>query len=132
MLLKKYRVRTTLIISSIIFGFAHTFNVISLTLMGVNPIDILISVSFQVTYATILGFAFGYMYIKTKSLLPSIILHYLIDSAGRLFWNTYISNIILLGFFLIVFFALIPAILIGLFVKFVTESDRTQNFFNNK
>lgn len=132
MLLKKHRVRTALIISSVIFGFAHTFNVISLTLMGVDPIIILISVSLQVIYATILGFAFGYMYIKTKSLLPSMILHYLVDSAGQLFLNTYIDNIILVGVFLIVFFALIPTILIGLLVKFVTESDRTQNIFNDK
>ena len=123
MLLKKYHVRTSLIISSVIFGFGHTFNLITYTLIGIDPLTALISVSYQVTYATLLGFAFGYMYIKSKSLLPSIILHYLIDSVGLIFLNTYISDIFLTGVFLICFLGLIPAILITLLVKFVVKTD---------
>ncbi|MFX0139179.1 MAG: lysostaphin resistance A-like protein, partial [Candidatus Hodarchaeota archaeon] len=129
MLLKKYSVRTSLIISSFIFGFAHTFRLIGIFGSGIDPITILISVSFQVIYATLLGFAFGYMYIKTKSLLPSIILHYLIDSVGQILFYTFISDIFLVGIFLICFLGLIPAILIILLVKFVVKTDRPMNFF---
>ncbi|MFW9999229.1 MAG: type II CAAX prenyl endopeptidase Rce1 family protein [Candidatus Hodarchaeota archaeon] len=128
MLLKKHQLRTSLIISSVMFGFAHTFNLITYTLIGIDPINALISVSFQVIYATLLGFAFGYMYIKTNSLLPSIILHYLIDSAGQIFFNTFISDIFLTSVFLICFLGLIPAILIILFVKLVVKTDTQVNY----
>jgi membrane protease YdiL (CAAX protease family) len=123
MLLKKYKVGTSLIISSVMFGFAHAFNLITYTLIGIDPLSALISVSFQVTYATLLGFAFGYMYIKTNSLLPSILLHYLIDSAGQILFNTFISDILLAGIFLICFLGLIPAVLIILFVKGVVKTE---------
>ena len=121
MLAKKYRIRTSLIISSIIFGFAHTLNIISYLLIGLDPLTALISVSFQVIYTTFLGFALGYMYIKTRALLPSIILHFLIDSVGQIFFNTYITDIFLTGVFLICFLGLIPAILIILLVKGVIK-----------
>ena len=85
--------------------------------MGVDPLSILFSVGCQVIYATLLGFAFGYMYIKTKSLLPSIILHFLIDSVGQILFYTFIDDIFLAGIFLICFLGLIPAILIILLVK---------------
>ncbi|MFX1379085.1 MAG: CPBP family intramembrane glutamic endopeptidase [Promethearchaeota archaeon] len=123
MLLKKYHVRKSLIISSVIFGFAHAFNLITYSLIGIDPIIALISVSFQVIYATFLGYAFGYIFIKTKSLLPCIILHYLIDSVGQLFFNTLISDIFLRGIFLICFLGLFPAILISLLVKFVVKPE---------
>ena len=131
MLSKKYQVRTSLIISSIGFGFAHSINLISLAIFGVDPVNALISVSFQVIYATLLGFAFGYMYIKTKSLLPSIIFHYLIDSAGQIFLNTEITNIFLAGIYAICFVGLIPAILITLFVKLAVKTEnREENFIS--
>jgi membrane protease YdiL (CAAX protease family) len=123
MLSKKYQVRTSLIISSVMFGFAHSFNLISYSLMGIDLITALTITSFQVIYATLLGYALGYMYIKTKSLLPSMILHYLIDSVGQLFLTTYISNIFLAGIFLTCFLGLFPAILITLFVKFVVKTE---------
>ena len=123
MLSKKYQVRTSLIISSVMFGFAHSFNLISYSLMGIDLITALTITSFQVIYATLLGYALGYMYIKTKSLLPSMILHYLIDSVGQLFLTTYISNIFLAGIFLTCFLGLFPAILITLFVKFVVKPE---------
>ena len=132
MLEKKYRIRTSLIISSIIFGFAHTFNIVSYLLIGVDFINALISVSFQVIYATLLGLAFGYMYIKTRALLPSIILHFLIDSVGQILFNTYINDIFLAGIFLILFLGLIPAILIILLVKMVVKAKpRRQDFLEN-
>ena len=132
MLTKKYSVKTSLIISSIIFGFAHTFNVISYIIMGVDPLSILFSVGTQVIYATLLGFAFGYMYIKTKSLLPSIILHFLIDSVGQILFYTFIDDIFLAGIFLICFLGLIPAILIILLVKVVVKPKPSNQFFLEK
>ncbi len=131
MLLKKHSVRTSIIISSVIFGFAHTFNIITFTLVGIEPLIALILVSFQIIYATLLGLALGYMYFKTKSLLPSIILHYLIDTIGIILFNTLNEDIFLQGIFSICFIGLIPAILIILLVKLVVKPDRAMNFFEN-
>ncbi len=131
MLTKKYRVRTSLIISALLFGLAHTLNFITYIIIGVDPLSILFFVGFQVIYATLLGFAFGYMYIKTKSLLPGIILHFLIDSMGQILFNTFIDDVFLEGIFLVCFLGLIPAILIILMVKLLVKSDRNLNSLGN-
>jgi len=127
MLLQKYSRKTSLIITSIVFGLAHSFNIIAYLLIGINPISVL----FQVIYTALLGVAFGYMYIKTGSLLPSIILHYLIDSVGQLFFNIYISNPFLAGVFLIGFIGIIPMILIIVFVKLVVKEEKNQEIFKS-
>jgi len=123
MLSKKYRIRTSIIVSSLIFGFAHSFNIISLFFSGLDFFIILFYVGAQIIYATFLGVAFAYIYIKTKSLIPGIILHYLIDSVGQIFLNTYISDFFLEGVFLVCFLGLIPTILIVMFVKFAVKTE---------
>ncbi|KKK62237.1 hypothetical protein LCGC14_3006350, partial [marine sediment metagenome] len=123
MLSKKYSLKTSIIISSLIFGFAHSFNILNLIFSGLDFFIILFYVGAQIIYATFLGVAFAYMYIKTKSLIPGIILHYLIDSVGQLFLNTLISDIFLEGIFLICFVGVIPAILIVIFVKFAVKTE---------
>ena len=74
---RKYSKLWALIISSICFGLFHLINILS----GQHWIPTL----FQVFYASTLGFLLGYIFIKTKSLLPSILIHYLIDTLGQLF-----------------------------------------------
>ena len=43
MLSKKYRLRTSIIISSLIFGFAHSFNILNLIFSGLDPFIIIFS-----------------------------------------------------------------------------------------
>jgi len=123
MISKKYSFKTSIIISSVIFGFAHSFNVINLIFSGIDLFTSLFYIGAQVIYATFLGIAFAYMYVKTKSLIPGIILHYLVDSVGQLFLNSIISDIYITGIFLICFVGLIPAILIVIFVKFAAKTE---------
>ncbi|HUW89301.1 MAG TPA: CPBP family intramembrane glutamic endopeptidase, partial [Candidatus Nanopelagicaceae bacterium] len=120
LLSKKYKKIFTILISGIIFGLAHAFNVIGVLLSGGPHILTL----FQVIYTTLIGFSMGYMYLKTKSLLPSIIYHYLIDTVGLIFLNVYIENIVLVGVFLIVFVGVIPSILNIAFTKLVFWKDK--------
>ncbi len=128
LLSKKYKQILTILISGIIFGLAHAFNIIGVLLSGGPHIYTL----FQVIYTTLIGFSMGYMYLKTKSLLPSIIYHYLIDTVGLIFLNVYIENLLLVGVFLIVFLGVIPAILnIGL-TKLVFWKDQNNDFRINK
>jgi len=128
LLSRKYKKILTILISGIIFGLAHAFNIIGVLLSGRPHIDTL----FQVIYTTLLGFSMGYMYIKTKSLLPSIIYHYLIDTVGLVFLIVVIESVFLQGVFLIVFLGVIPSILsIGL-TKLVFWKDYNKDVINNK
>jgi membrane protease YdiL (CAAX protease family) len=74
----------------------------------------------------------GYMYLKTKSLLPSIIYHYLLDTVGLAFLNVNFDNLFLMGVFFILFLGVIPTILsIGL-TKLVFWKDYNKEVINNK
>ncbi|MFX0176423.1 MAG: lysostaphin resistance A-like protein [Candidatus Hodarchaeota archaeon] len=109
MLLNKYKLTFATIINGVIFGFIHSFNVITLLILGINPFAVL----FQVVYAAFLGFAFAYMFIKSKSLIPGIIFHYLVDSVGRIIYaNTIFEESISVVIYTILFFGVIPSILI--------------------
>ena len=128
LLSRKYKKLLTILISGVIFGLAHAFNIIGVLLSGGPHIFTL----FQVIYATLIGFSMGYMFLKTKSLLPSIIYHYLLDTVGMIFLNVYIENMFLMGVFLIVFLGVIPAILnIGL-TKLVFWKDYNKDVIINK
>lgn len=128
LLSKRYKQLFTILISGVIFGLAHAFNIIEVLLSGGSQLLTL----FQVIYTTLIGFSMGYMYIKTKSLLPSIIYHYLIDTLGFIFLNVYFENLFLTGVFLIVFLGVIPAILnIGL-TKLVFWKDYNKEVIINK
>jgi len=113
--LRKYSRTTVLIVVSILFGLFHFFNL----LMG----DILIFTGLQVIYASLLGFLFGYLFIKTKSLIPSIILHYLIDSLGQLFTYVYFDSIVDLVLYAIIGVGIIPSVLGILLVKLVVKKE---------
>jgi len=111
---KKYSKLWVLIISSATFGLLHLSNILA----GQNWISTL----FQVLYATELGFLFGYVFIKTKSLLPSIIIHYLIDSLGQFFvYGAVFYNEISVVIYLIFAVGVVPAILGILLVYIITN-----------
>jgi membrane protease YdiL (CAAX protease family) len=65
----------TLLVSTLIFCTSHLNN------LGHYPTDFIL---FQVGFSTILGFAFGYTRVKTKSIYPAILLHALFNLAGTL------------------------------------------------
>jgi len=67
--LRKYSKRKSIIFSSIGFGFIHLLNL----LFGREPIWVL----GQVIWAFILGLFYGYVFVGTRSLLPTMIVHYL-------------------------------------------------------
>jgi membrane protease YdiL (CAAX protease family) len=113
--LKKYSGTTVLIVVSILFGLFHFFNLLA----GNN----LVLTGIQVIYAALLGFLFGYLFIKTKSLIPSIILHYLIDSLGQLFTYVTFDSMVDIILFAIIGVGLVPTILGMLLVKIVVKKE---------
>jgi membrane protease YdiL (CAAX protease family) len=62
-LLKKYKPAKAIILSGLIFGIFH-----------LNPV--------QVVVAALVGFVFAWMYYKTKSLLPGIVMHIVNNSTS--------------------------------------------------
>jgi membrane protease YdiL (CAAX protease family) len=133
LLSKKYKRIFTILISGVIFGLAHAFNIIPVLLSGGPHFP----TAFQVIYTSLLGFSMAYMYLKTKSLLPSIIYHYLLDTVGLAFLNVNLSiltifDLFRLGVFLIVFLGVIPSILSIALTKLVFWKDYDNEVINNK
>jgi len=67
--LGKYSERKSIIFSSLGFGFMHVLNLL-------NGAD-LVWVMGQVVWAFTLGLFYGYVFVRTRSLLPPMIFHYL-------------------------------------------------------
>ena len=65
----KNGVRAAIIVSSVTFGIGHIVNLINGS--GAELLPNLL----QVVYAIAIGFAFGMIYCKTKSLMPCILIH---------------------------------------------------------
>ena len=72
---RKYKRSGAVILSAIFFGLFHLG---SLTI-GEDPMIVI----FFVIMATMFGLAWGYMRLKTESIIPSIIVHYLIDALSE-------------------------------------------------
>lgn len=111
--LVRYSKRKSIVFSSLGFGIIHFFNILS----GRDPVW----VSGQVIWAFILGLFYGYLFIKTGSLLPVMICHYL----GNLFvgsLNGYIqetASVVIQVLFGVTFtLGLIPVILMILWIRF--------------
>ncbi|MBY9004624.1 MAG: CPBP family intramembrane metalloprotease, partial [Candidatus Lokiarchaeota archaeon] len=107
----------------ILFGASHFLNLLSEQTFS-NTI-------LQVIFASSLGVLFGYMYLKTNSLLPSIITHYLINTVGILFTNPNFPDFISLSLFLIFGVGLIPTVFGLLFVKLIVPNSKNGELKRN-
>jgi len=115
--LKKYsRVDSAIILNGIIFGLLHFQNILA----GYD----LFYVLSQVFYASCLGIALAYIYVKTESLLPCIMFHYLVDTFGLLFQNTQFPNFAAANAFVMYGLSLVPMILILLFTKLIVRNRK--------
>jgi membrane protease YdiL (CAAX protease family) len=114
--LSKYSERKSIIFSSLGFGLLHLLNLL-------NGADVVWTLG-QVVWAYIIGLFYGYVFVRTHSLLPSMIVHYLgnvfIGSlTGYMQASASIATQILYG----VTFSLgiVPATLMILWTKFFTS-----------
>lgn len=90
-MMAKDNIKNAVVVTSITFGIGHIINLLN----GADLIPTLI----QICYAISTGFLFAIILIKTKSLLPCIITHSVVNSlsifAVTNIVTTYISPIIL-------------------------------------
>ena len=110
---RKYSKTTVILLNGILFGLFHFINILFGQSFGQTLI--------QVISGSCIGISFAYMYIKTNSLLPSIILHYLIDAVGSIFQTFVFPNSVNLVLFKILGFGVFPMILIVFFVFLLTR-----------
>jgi membrane protease YdiL (CAAX protease family) len=113
--LRAYDQRKTIIFSALVFGALHIFAVLN----GHPPIWAV----GNVVWAAIIGLFYGYVTLKTDSLLPAMIVHYL----GNLFVsaiNAYVrtnASISAVSVYGVLFtFGIIPTILMILWTRFFT------------
>ena len=111
--LVKYSKSKSIVFSSLAFGIIHIFNIFS----GRDPVW----VSGQVIWAFILGVFYGYLFIKTGSLLPVMFFHYLgnvfVGSLSGYIQET--ASVAIQALYGVIFtFGLIPVILMILWIRF--------------
>lgn len=91
--IEKDNVNKAIIISAVTFGIGHIINLIN----GADFIPTLI----QIIYAIVLGFLFVIIFYKSKSLIPSILTHSLINSLS-IFGVKSSSSLYIIPMFLII------------------------------
>jgi membrane protease YdiL (CAAX protease family) len=122
--MNRYSVRQSIEISALGFGLFHLMNML-------NPGATVISVLAQVGYCSVIGLFYGYITIKSDSLLPAMLLHWL----GNAFIYTFTRYIELYAsvpvqsLYLVVFgLGLIPTGLMILWVRYVTTKWQQGQF----
>lgn len=96
MLLKRFAIRPAIAINTVLFSIAHLSNL----LVGQNPIVML----GQFIFVLIGTPALAYVFIKTESLWPGILIHFSVDAFGPIFYNTMLQvgpNILIGGIFML-------------------------------
>jgi len=113
--MRKYSRTTVIIVVSLLFGLFHYFN-----LLGGSD---LFATTLQVIWAAFFGFLLGYLFIKTKSLIPSIILHYLVNTVGQLFVPVSFDSMINLSLFAVLGLGILPVGFGMILVKLVVKKE---------
>ncbi|MHA2083195.1 MAG: CPBP family intramembrane glutamic endopeptidase [Candidatus Thorarchaeota archaeon] len=122
LLLKRFSVRTAIAIDTIFFTLAHLINLFAgrdlLSMLG-QLIFVLIATPFL-----------AYIFIRTESLIPGILIHYAIDAFSPLFMYSMIQpgpNLILGGIFMLTGWLvgnILAFIFLMTFFKYQSESDK--------
>jgi membrane protease YdiL (CAAX protease family) len=69
--MKKYSAKHSILITALGFGFFHLLN-----LLGETPPDFVLR---QVVFGSTLGFFYGFMVLRTNSLFPAMLFHFLVN-----------------------------------------------------
>ena len=118
------------------FGLFHLINLVNMR-YSTQPEVVLINVIFQVVYTTAAGFVFAYLFVKTESLIPSILSHYILDAFGP-FLQTIVVGALSLGDIAIhrtsqtiLGVGFVPAIINAFIIYFVYRLWKKKRFFES-
>jgi membrane protease YdiL (CAAX protease family) len=130
LLLKKYSKKASIIVNGILFGLFHAVNILvgilNALIFEIEPEPslngFLIIESFRILYTTFFGIFLAYLFIKTNSLIPCILTHYLVDAfASQVTIIDYGSNELAIWihliFITVIGFGILPMIINNLIVR---------------
>ncbi len=116
-LLAQYSEKKSVWISAVFFGVVHYAN-----LLDEFNYEHLIFTTAQVIWAIGMGLFWGYLVIKTNSLIPSIILHYLSNALDSLWLFVPTTSIEIKLLYMLLFGKFIPIIVSLFWIKFISNS----------
>jgi membrane protease YdiL (CAAX protease family) len=102
---KKYSKWLVVLLSAVFFGLFHLGSLA----IGEDPFNVI----FLVLMSTTFGLSWGYMRLKTKSAIPSIIVHYLIDALSEGLLSPNVTDQAEFGIFIIGLIILYPLLSIA-------------------
>lgn len=128
LLLTQYSERKSLWVSALFFGVVHYTN-----LLNEFNIEFFIYSTAQVVWAVGMGLLWGYLVIKTNSLLPGIILHYLSNALDSLWLYIPTTSIEIVLIYKLSFAKFIPIIASIIWIAFLSHrSSKNQNDLYNQ
>lgn len=119
LLLNHYSERKSILLSAIVFGGIHALNIL-------NPQKEVFWIFSQVVWSFGFGVMYGYIFVKTKSLIPLILLHYLINGMVNVWFYGLDKNDFNSAIYGLPFFGLIPVVLVILLTKYIFNSKKVQ------
>lgn len=122
-LLKKYPVRKAIIYNALMFGIWHGLTIINILWMEMSLLEIL-GLLIKMFYGLFIGLFLAYLFVKTESLIPGIITHYLIDALVALVIYAPGADVILQVILVYILgFSIIPCILNIFLIKYITKLE---------
>jgi len=106
--------KKALIYTSVLFGLVHYANLLN----GVNY-EMFIYTTVQVIWAIGMGFLWGYLVLKTNSIFPGIILHYLSNAFDSLWLYIPTSSIEIRLIYMLLFAKFIPIIISIIIIRYL-------------
>lgn len=119
LLLALYFEKKSLVISAVLFGVVHYAN-----LLHEFNYEHFIFTSAQVIWAVGMGLLWGYLVLKTNSLIPGIVLHYLSNALDALWLFTPEASIEIELVYKLLFAKFIPVILSILWIKYISTFEK--------
>jgi membrane protease YdiL (CAAX protease family) len=113
-----FSVRTAILLSAASFGLFHFSNLLTQSPSQAIP---------GVILAFFFGIGWGYLTVRTRSVVPAMISHYLVDSIGQIFLNVDNSNPVLTTVFFLLLTLLFPVFNILLAKTVYKDVDMSLN-----
>lgn len=119
LLLNHYSERKSILLSAVVFSCIHALNVL-------NPQLNVFWVFSQVIWSLGFGIMYGYIFVKTKSIIPLILLHYFINGMVNVWFYGLDKNDFNSAVYGIPFYGIIPSILVILWYRYYWENKKVQ------
>jgi len=119
MLLDRHSERKSIGLSAGAFGGIHILNLLN----GPPTTELLIGVLAQILWATSYGLFYGYLFIKTRNLIPCMVMHYVGNGFISFWWFTPNASFPVYTILMLVFYVgLFPTILSIVWVKYASHA----------